>query len=132
MLKNYDFVSEKTLAYFGKRLTQAPRDADFALAYVREYAATAKEQGVRARCAAVQVQRAVGAARRAAPCLCRAGRHHTTRRLDAGPCHRGVTSSTVIASRRRGNPGAARPLSPGLPSAALGCFAALAMTALRK
>lgn len=44
MLKNYDFVSEKTLAYFGKRLTQAPRDADFALAYVREHATTAKEQ----------------------------------------------------------------------------------------
>ena len=44
MLKNYDFVSEKTLAYFGKRLTQAPRDADFALAYVREHATSAKEQ----------------------------------------------------------------------------------------
>jgi len=44
MLKNYDFISEKTLAYFGKRLTQAPRDADFALAYVREHALTAREQ----------------------------------------------------------------------------------------
>ena len=44
MLKNYDFVSEKTLAYFGKRLTQAPRDADFALAYVKQHAHTAKEQ----------------------------------------------------------------------------------------
>jgi pyrroloquinoline-quinone synthase/pyrroloquinoline quinone biosynthesis protein D len=44
MLKNYDFISEKTLAYFGKRLTQAPRDADFALAYVKEHARTAKEQ----------------------------------------------------------------------------------------
>ena len=44
MLANYDFISEGTLAYFGKRLTQAPRDADFALAYVKENARTAKEQ----------------------------------------------------------------------------------------
>jgi coenzyme PQQ biosynthesis protein C len=44
MLANYDFISEKTLSYFGKRLTQAPRDADFALAYVKEHARTAKEQ----------------------------------------------------------------------------------------
>lgn len=44
MLANYDFISEKTLAYFGKRLTQAPRDADFALAYVKEHAKTPKEQ----------------------------------------------------------------------------------------
>ena len=46
MLANYDFISEKTLAYFGKRLTQAPRDADFALAYVKENARTAKEQAL--------------------------------------------------------------------------------------
>ena len=46
MLANYDFISEKTLAYFGKRLTQAPRDADFALAYVKENAVTAKEQAL--------------------------------------------------------------------------------------
>ena len=52
MLKNYDFISEKTLAYFGKRLTQAPRDADFALAYVKEHARTAKEQA--AVCAALR------------------------------------------------------------------------------
>ncbi len=44
MLAHYDFISEKTLAYFGKRLTQAPRDADFALAYVKEHARTAREQ----------------------------------------------------------------------------------------
>jgi coenzyme PQQ biosynthesis protein C len=46
MLANYDFISEKTLAYFGKRLTQAPRDADFALAYVKENAHTAKDQSL--------------------------------------------------------------------------------------
>ncbi len=46
MLKNYDFISERTLAYFGKRLTQAPRDADFALAYVKANAHTPKEQAL--------------------------------------------------------------------------------------
>ena len=46
MLANYDFISEKTLAYFGKRLTQAPRDADFALAYVKENAQTARDQAL--------------------------------------------------------------------------------------
>ncbi len=44
MLAHYDFISEKTLAYFGKRMTQAPRDADFALAYVKEHARTPAEQ----------------------------------------------------------------------------------------
>ncbi|AAW60757.1 pyrroloquinoline-quinone synthase PqqC [Gluconobacter oxydans] len=44
MLRHYDFVSEKTLAYFTPRLTQAPRDSDFALAYVREKARTPEQQ----------------------------------------------------------------------------------------
>lgn len=44
MLRHYDFVSEKTLAYFTPRLTQAPRDSDFALAYVRENARTPEPQ----------------------------------------------------------------------------------------
>lgn len=44
MLRHYDFISEKTLAYFTPRLTQAPRDSDFALAYVREHARTAERQ----------------------------------------------------------------------------------------
>ena len=44
MLANYDFVSKDTLAYFTPRLTQAPRDADFALAYVKEHARTRAEQ----------------------------------------------------------------------------------------
>ena len=66
MLKSYDFISERTLAYFGKRLTQAPRDADFALAYVKENAHNREGAGRRLRCAAVQVQRTLGAARCAA------------------------------------------------------------------
>ena len=40
MLKNYDFITKDTLAYFDKRLTQAPRDADFALDYVKRHATT--------------------------------------------------------------------------------------------
>ncbi|GBQ32519.1 pyrroloquinoline-quinone synthase PqqC [Gluconacetobacter azotocaptans] len=44
MLRHYDFVTPETLAYFQPRLTQAPRDSDFALAYVREHARTAGQQ----------------------------------------------------------------------------------------
>ncbi len=35
MLANYDWVTADTLAYFTPRLTQAPKDSDFALAYVK-------------------------------------------------------------------------------------------------
>jgi pyrroloquinoline-quinone synthase len=44
MLRGYDFVSKETLAYFNARLTQAPRDADFALNYCLEMASTRVEQ----------------------------------------------------------------------------------------
>ncbi|QJE72198.1 pyrroloquinoline-quinone synthase PqqC [Aerophototrophica crusticola] len=44
MLANYDFVSQQTLAYFQNRLTEAPRDADFALAYVKHHARTPEQQ----------------------------------------------------------------------------------------
>jgi pyrroloquinoline-quinone synthase len=44
MLANYDFVSRETLAYFGARMTQAPRDANFALSYCIEAAQTRAEQ----------------------------------------------------------------------------------------
>jgi pyrroloquinoline-quinone synthase len=44
MLAHYAFVTPETLAYFTPRLTQAPRDADFALAYVREHAITVAQQ----------------------------------------------------------------------------------------
>ena len=40
MLRNYDWVSQDTLAYFTPRLTQAPKDVDFALAYINEHATT--------------------------------------------------------------------------------------------
>lgn len=40
MLAQYDFVDEDTLGYFTARLTQAPRDADFALDFVKTNAVT--------------------------------------------------------------------------------------------
>lgn len=44
ILARYDYVTEDILAYFKPRLTQAPRDADFALAYVKEHAITVEQQ----------------------------------------------------------------------------------------
>jgi len=44
MLKGYDFVSKDTLAYFSARMSQAPRDADFALSYCLEHAKTREAQ----------------------------------------------------------------------------------------
>jgi pyrroloquinoline-quinone synthase len=44
MLRHYSFVSPETLAYFTPHLTQAPRDPDFALAYVRAHASTVEQQ----------------------------------------------------------------------------------------
>jgi coenzyme PQQ biosynthesis protein C len=44
MLVHYDFLNPKILAYFDKRLTQAPRDADFALDYAKKNARTPEQQ----------------------------------------------------------------------------------------
>lgn len=44
MLRHYDFVTKDTLAYFNARLSQAPRDADFALDYVKREARTPEQQ----------------------------------------------------------------------------------------
>ncbi len=44
MLANYPWITPETLAYFTPRLAQAPRDADFALAYVREHARSPEAQ----------------------------------------------------------------------------------------
>jgi pyrroloquinoline-quinone synthase len=44
MLRNYSFITQETLAYFTPRLTQASRDSDFALAYVKQHARTAEQQ----------------------------------------------------------------------------------------
>ena len=44
MLAHYDFVSRDALTYFDKRLTQAPRDANFALDYVKREARRPDQQ----------------------------------------------------------------------------------------
>jgi len=44
MLQHYSFIDEGVLAYFRRRLSQANRDAEFALAYVKRAAATAEMQ----------------------------------------------------------------------------------------
>jgi pyrroloquinoline-quinone synthase len=44
MLEHYDFIRPDIMTYFQRRLAQAPRDAGFALAHVREYARTPEER----------------------------------------------------------------------------------------
>ena len=44
MLKHYDFVNPDIMSYFSRRLTQAPRDANFALDYVKKHATTPAER----------------------------------------------------------------------------------------
>ncbi|MGE0120018.1 MAG: pyrroloquinoline-quinone synthase PqqC [Dongiaceae bacterium] len=44
LLENYDFANETTLAYFRKRLDQAPRDVRFGLSYVLREARTRDQQ----------------------------------------------------------------------------------------
>ena len=44
MLANYPFITRETLSYFDKRPPQAQRDADFALAYVKQHAKTPEQQ----------------------------------------------------------------------------------------
>jgi pyrroloquinoline-quinone synthase len=61
MLENYDFIDDKVMAYFKRRLTQAPRDADFALQYVLKNARTRDDQeacveAVRFKCNVLWVQ----------------------------------------------------------------------------
>jgi pyrroloquinoline-quinone synthase len=50
MLESYDFIDDRAVQYFQRRLDQANRDADFALDYVKRHALTpeAQEQAVAA------------------------------------------------------------------------------------
>lgn len=61
MLEGYKFIDDAVLAYFKRRLTQAPRDADFALHYVLKNAKSRDEQeacidAVRFKCNVLWVQ----------------------------------------------------------------------------
>ncbi|MFZ5836634.1 MAG: pyrroloquinoline-quinone synthase PqqC [Pseudomonadota bacterium] len=44
MLANYDYVDKRILSYFDARLTQAPQDSNFALAYCQLHARTIAQQ----------------------------------------------------------------------------------------
>jgi pyrroloquinoline-quinone synthase len=44
MLANYSFIDESMMGYFQRRLTQAPRDVQFALTYVKAHARTPEAQ----------------------------------------------------------------------------------------
>lgn len=44
MLESYDFIDDRVMAYFKRRLVQAPRDSDFALKFVLDHARTREEQ----------------------------------------------------------------------------------------
>jgi pyrroloquinoline-quinone synthase len=44
MLESYDFIGERAMQYFRRRLDQANRDADFALDYVKRHALTSEAQ----------------------------------------------------------------------------------------
>ena len=46
MLEHYDFIGDDLVAYFRRRLDQAPRDCRFALDYVREPAIAPQQQAV--------------------------------------------------------------------------------------
>jgi coenzyme PQQ biosynthesis protein C len=61
MLQSYNFVNDEVMAYFKRRLSQAPRDADFALDYVKQHATSRAEQeacvaAVRFKCNTLWVQ----------------------------------------------------------------------------
>lgn len=44
MLEHYDFINPGVMTYFKRRLEQAPRDADFALEYVKAHAQTPEDR----------------------------------------------------------------------------------------
>ena len=44
MLAHYDFVNPEIMSYFKRRMEQAPRDANFALDFVRKHAATPEQR----------------------------------------------------------------------------------------
>src|SRR5262252_2459774 len=61
MLESYDFVGERAMQYFQRRLDQANRDADFALEFVKQHATTPQMQAavvdaVRFKCSVLWAQ----------------------------------------------------------------------------
>ena len=44
MLEHYDFIDNRVMAYFKRRLTQAPKDSEFALAFIKQNCRNREEQ----------------------------------------------------------------------------------------
>ena len=44
MLEHYDFIDDAVMAYFKRRLTQAPKDSDFALQFIKDHCRSREEQ----------------------------------------------------------------------------------------
>lgn len=44
MLEHYDFIDDAVMAYFKRRLTQAPKDSDFALQFIKDHCRNREEQ----------------------------------------------------------------------------------------
>ena len=112
MLASYDFVTPETLAYFTAAPEQAPRDVDFALAYVRANATTPEKQDAVLQALELQMRRALGEARRPSPRLCRAGARAALR-LGAG-------AVTALARRCPAAPRPRRPPAGGQGARAAG------------
>ena len=102
MLQHYDFVNPDIMSYFSRRLTQAPRDANFALDYVRTACHDAGGARGGLQCADLQDQCAMGSARRAVSCLCRGP--HSARRVRAERELRQIRwqAATSASARRAG------------------------------
>ena len=81
MLQHYDFVNPDIMSYFSRRLTQAPRDAEFRAGLRQEACEDAGGARGGLQRADLQDQCAMGSARRAVSCLCRGP--HTARRVRA-------------------------------------------------
>jgi pyrroloquinoline-quinone synthase len=61
MLENYDFIGDRAMQYFRRRLDQADRDAEFALEYVKRHVTSAEMQAaavdaVRFKCSVLWAQ----------------------------------------------------------------------------
>ncbi len=71
MLAHYDFVNPDIMSYFSRRMEQAPRDANFALDFVKTHAKTPAEREAVCNALLFKTNVLMGSARRAVSCLCR-------------------------------------------------------------
>src|SRR6201992_1288305 len=89
MLAHYNFVNPDIMSYFSRRLQQAPRDAGFALDYVRKHATTPEQRELVCNALIFKTNVLWVSPRRAVSCLLRgphpAGRFFPKRLTPKGP-----------------------------------------------